>query len=79
MASYESPISDRGVKDIDMTALHTPNGALEICDEVYVRGLMMYDDIVMGSLGGAPVETAYWSVDEEVVALVVRTDKRVEL
>jgi hypothetical protein len=37
------------------------------------------DDVVMGSLGGTPVETAYWSVDEEALELVIRTEKRVEL
>lgn len=30
-----------------MTTMHTPKGALEICNEVYVRQLMIYDDIVM--------------------------------
>lgn len=37
------------------------------------------DDVVMGSLGGTPVEAAYWSIDEETLALVVRTERRVEL
>lgn len=37
------------------------------------------EDIVMGSIGGAPVDTAYWGIDDEILALVVRTDKRIEL
>lgn len=38
-----------------------------------------HDDIVMGALGGAPVTNAYWSIDEEALSLVIRTDKRIEL
>lgn len=38
-----------------------------------------HQDVVMGSLGGAAVDTAYWSIDEEVLSLVVRAERRVEL
>lgn len=37
------------------------------------------DNTVMGSLGGTPIEAAYWSIDEETLAVVVRTENRVEL
>lgn len=55
-------------------------GEPRMTDDSPVRvDFLSRDDVVMGSIGGTPVETAYWSIDEEVVALVVRTDKRVEL
>jgi hypothetical protein len=37
------------------------------------------DNTVMGPIAGVVVEAAYWSIDEETLALLVRTEKRVEL
>jgi hypothetical protein len=55
-------------------------GESRMTDDSPVRvDFLNRDDVVMGSLGGASTDTAYWSVDEEVLALVVRTEKRVEL
>jgi hypothetical protein len=37
------------------------------------------DNTVMGPIAGAVIEDAYWSIDEETLSLLVRTEKRVEL
>lgn len=37
------------------------------------------DGIVMGLIAGVPIEDGYWSIDEEVLSLLIRTEKRVEL
>jgi hypothetical protein len=37
------------------------------------------DGIVMGLIAGVPIEDCYWSIDEEVLSLLIRTEKRVEL
>jgi len=37
------------------------------------------DNTVMGPIDGAVIQTAFWNVDDEVLSVVVRTEKRVEL
>lgn len=55
-------------------------GEPRMTDDSPVRvDFLNHDDIVTGSLGGEPVDTAYWSIDEEVLSLVVRAERRVEL
>lgn len=55
-------------------------GEPRMTDDSPVRvDFLSRNDIVMGSLGGEPVEAAYWSIDEETLSLVVRTEKRIEL
>jgi hypothetical protein len=46
---------------------------------VRVDFLSYDDDVVMGPLGGAVTDVAYWSIDEEALSIVVRTERRVEL
>lgn len=36
-------------------------------------------DVVMGPVAGAVIEHGYWSVEEETLSLLVRTEKRIEL
>lgn len=55
-------------------------GEPRMTDDSPVRvDFLSYEDVVMGPLGGAVVDTAYWSIDEEVLAVVVRTQRRIEL
>lgn len=55
-------------------------GEPRMTDDSPVRvDFLSRDDIVMGAIGGEPIDTAYWSIDEEVLSLVIRTERRVEL
>ncbi len=55
-------------------------GELRMTDDSPVRvDFLNAEDIVMGSIAGTAVDTGYWSIDEEVLSLVVRTEQRVDL
>lgn len=55
-------------------------GESRMTDDSPVRvDFLNADNVVMGALGGASVDVMYWSVDEEVLSFVVRTDRRIEL
>lgn len=37
------------------------------------------ENTVMGPISGATVQSGYWSIDEETLTFLIRTEKRVEL
>lgn len=55
-------------------------GEPRMTDDTPVRvDFLNANDIVMGSIVGTPIETAYWDVEERTLSLLIRTEKRIEL
>lgn len=50
-----------------------------IDDSLVCVDFLNRDDVVMGSIGGTPIETAYWNIDEKSLSLVIRTEQNVKL